>query len=139
MYLQLNSFLPVFALDDGWSPLYNPKSTVSAPALPVLNLTTPKERWQGFHFIFEEETGVPKGQMLSLWSHSKYWSPPELLQSLLPFQYCHLCFLLNVVIEDKFDLAVIQLPLPLPPRLSKIFLRALLHLGSWSCLQAYSG
>lgn len=40
------------------------------------------------------------------------------------FINCHAAFYLDVLIEDKLGLAVIQLPLPLPPRLSTVCLQS---------------
>lgn len=47
------------------------QSVVSATTLPLLILAPPGERGRDFHFLLEEETGIPRGQVLSWWSHSK--------------------------------------------------------------------
>lgn len=123
-------FVPVFALEDSWLLFYNPLCRVShCSQLPFLTLITPEERWQDFHFIFEEEAGVSRGQMLSWWSQSQVSEFRfEVLQSLqltsilsqLPF------FNLDVVIENTFDLATIHLSLLLPQDFPKFFFRVLL-------------
>lgn len=91
-----------------WQPLY--------PAGPYLLSQIPGARWQDFHVICEgKKMGFSREQALPWWPHSGGQRPDSnSCNVLLIFGTVMTSFYLDVVIKDKLNLTLIQLPLPLP-------------------------
>lgn len=120
MYPQLNSSFPAFTLDDNWRLLYNWKCVVSL--LHCQSSFSQLQRGDGkvFTVYLKMKLGFPEAKCFSGGPTQVSELTWTLAEFTAHFVTVTTAFYLYVVIGDRLDLAVIQLPL-LPPTLACIF------------------